>query len=61
MRWELERKVARLAVPIAGGMIVEMLYGVVDTMVVGRLNPTALAAAGFGRMGMAPVVLRSKS
>lgn len=57
MRWPVERKLARLAVPIAGGMIVEMLYGVVDTFVVGRLNPTALAAAGFGRMGMAPVVL----
>ncbi|MHC5021844.1 MAG: MATE family efflux transporter [Planctomycetota bacterium] len=56
-KWAVERKLARLAVPIAGGLIVEMLYGVVDTVVVGRVHPTALAAAGFGRMGMAPVVL----
>jgi len=34
-----------------------MLYGVVDTLVAGRLEPSDLAATGFGRMGMAPVVL----
>ncbi len=55
MNWSVERKLARLAVPIVGGMVVEMLYGVVDTIVVGRLNPWALSATGFGRMGMAPL------
>ena len=45
---ELARRVWRLAYPIILGNLSQILLGVVDTAMLGRLSPAALAAAGIG-------------
>ena len=45
---ELARRVWRLASPIILGNLSQILLGVVDTAMLGRLSPAALAAAGIG-------------
>lgn len=45
---ELSRQVWRLAYPIILGNLSQILLGVVDTAMLGRLSPAALAAAGIG-------------
>ena len=56
-RFAPERALARLAFPIAGGMIVETAFGTVDTVLMGHVDATALAAVGFGRLALAPLIL----
>ncbi|HOW67629.1 MAG TPA: MATE family efflux transporter [Candidatus Paceibacterota bacterium] len=47
-RWTREIKpIARLAVPIMAGMISQMLIGLADTVMVGRVGVVPLAAASF--------------
>jgi MATE family multidrug resistance protein len=46
----------RLAVPVVVVQVGLMLMGVVDTMVVGRLSPQALAAVALGNISMMTVV-----
>jgi putative MATE family efflux protein len=45
---ELSRQVWRLSYPICLGNLSQILLGVVDTAMLGRLSPAALAAAGIG-------------
>lgn len=44
------REVWSLALPVVIGMVSQTLLGLVDTAMVGRLGPAALAAAGLGGM-----------
>lgn len=49
--WRAElRATTRLALPVAGVQVGMMLMSVADTMMVGRLSPTALAAAALGTL-----------
>lgn len=45
---ERRRAILSLALPIIGGMVSQNVLNLVDTLMVGRLGPTALAAVGFG-------------
>jgi multidrug resistance protein, MATE family len=42
------RRILGLALPIIGGMVSQNVLNVVDTLMVSRLGPVALAAVGFG-------------
>ena len=43
-----DRELVRLSAPIVGGMFSQTILNLVDTAMVGRLSPSALAAAGLG-------------
>ena len=45
---ERRRKILGLALPIIGGMVSQNVLNLVDTLMVGKLGATALAAVGFG-------------
>lgn len=53
---ELSRQVWRLAYPICLGNLSQILLGVVDTAMLGRLSPAALAAAGIGTVAYFTVI-----
>ncbi|HQO21213.1 MAG TPA: MATE family efflux transporter [Acidobacteriota bacterium] len=53
---ELSRQVWRLAYPICLGNLSQILLGVVDTAMLGRLSPVALAAAGIGAVAYLTVI-----
>ncbi len=48
--WTELRALSRLALPVVAGQTGLMMMGVVDTMVVGRLGPQALAAVALGNL-----------
>jgi MATE family multidrug resistance protein len=46
--WTELRGTLGLALPIMAGLVGQMLIGLADTLMVGRLGATPLAAAAFG-------------
>ena len=42
------RTLARLSLPIIVGQITQMLFGLIDTLMIGHLGTTELAAVAFG-------------